>query len=138
MRKGIVYRLQAHTIALYLNVKDIKINIQSARIGPGQHGKYQITLVMPTLPDVNVLRRILGTEPALTYFYDGTDITFYLIVLLNQSNKKISIPVNASAGTLKWLALIDQQLVDYILLAHFDGKGGLIRHKETIKITNEP
>jgi len=119
-------------------VEEIKINIQSARIGPGQHSKYQLTLVMPTLPDVDVLRRILGTEPALTYFYDSTDITFYLIVLLNQSGKKISIPVNASAGTLKWLALIDQQLVDYISLAHFDGKGGLIRQKETIKITIQP
>ena len=93
---------------------------------------------MPTRPDIDVLRRLLGTESALTYFYDGTDITFYLIVLLNQSNKKISIPVNASAGTLKWLALIEQQLVDTIMLAHFDGKGGLIKHKETISIALAP
>ncbi len=115
-------------------MEEIKINIQSARIGPGQDGKYQLTLVMPTLPDVEVLRRLLGAEPALACFYDGADITFYLIVSLQQIGKKISIPVNASAGTLKWLQLIERQLVDTISLAHFDGKGGLIRQKGTIKI----
>ncbi len=89
-------------------------------------------------PDVDVLRRIVGAKPALKYLYDGSDITFYLLLILNQTGKKIRIPVNASAGTLKWLELIDRQLVDTVSFAHFDGKGGLIKQSEPIKIANAP
>lgn len=123
---------------------EIKTNIQGARIGNGNAGKYQLSLVLHNLREVEILRTVLGEHPELNYYYDGTDITFYLLIILPQLNKQIRIPVNASSGTLKWLDIINNGLVDTISLAYFDGKGGLIRQGKAIRLgyrgdsTSEP
>jgi hypothetical protein len=115
-------------------MEEIKADVQGIRM-INQDGNYQLVLIALNELWADVLLRTLNDTIRLSYEYDGSDITFYLLFELSGINKMFKVPVNAMVETRKWLSLIDDKKVNAIRVGYRDGKGGILFFGEPVAIT---
>ncbi|MGZ3819149.1 MAG: hypothetical protein ACXVB6_01055 [Mucilaginibacter sp.] len=108
------------------SMEEIKHQIQSVKMPRQNNGTYYLMLVVLNEMTADILHHRLNREIILSYVYDGTDITFYLVFELLHIDKMFKLAINASVETLKWLDRINKRLVTGVQVAYFDGKGGTI------------
>ena len=116
-------------------MEEIHPKVQGVRMSSRDNGNHLLVLI--TLNELwsDVLLHTLGSEVNLSYKYDGTDITFYLVFHLPHIDKCFKMPVNASSTTKKWLNWIDERTVSAVWVAHRDGKGGNVPVGKAVKVS---
>ena len=120
--------------SLYWCVEEINPNIQGIRMARQADGTHHLILVASNAMWADILHHTLGKQVVLGYTYDGSDITFYLVVELPDIGKLFSVPVSVHNGTLNWISRINEKTVTGISVAYRDGKGGAIPFGETVHV----
>jgi hypothetical protein len=116
-------------------MQEIKLHIQGVSMTRQPNGEHHLLLIAPNSMEAEILQQTIGNQVFLSYTYDGSDVTFYLVFQLPHINKLFKIAVNALPETLKWLNYIDDKKVTAIRIAYRDGKGGIIPFGGLIGIT---
>jgi hypothetical protein len=101
----------------------IRVNVQGIRMAALPNGNQHLLLIAPNQLQADILQHTIGGSVKLSYTYDGTDITFYLVFELPRISKMFRIAINANTATCKWLNHVDEQKVTAIRIAYRDGKG---------------
>lgn len=112
---------------------EIKADVQGIRI-INKDGKHQLVLIALNELWADILLHTLGSSIHLSYQYDGSDITFYLLFELPDIVKMFKVPVNTTSETRKWLSLIDVKKINAIGVGYRDGKGGLLLYGEPVTV----